>query len=435
VPDERDFGALAQRAPLAPEGPTAKMWGFVTTEAAVTLVALVGWASRPAPVWTPPTGLVVIVPIFVCAVAAVGFESRKEAIRAGQSSDGVHVDSCGMVLLLPALLLSFAYGVATAVVLAVLCSTVLRRSSFELARQLASWSLGVVAAAFVASSLAVPGNDIPAVFSPVLAGAGTMWAIEAAGSSALSYLEHGRAELKALPATIATASRFVGVCAAFILLYIAAPPLTLAALPLVALVFSEQRIRHLLDRRPVDDKTGLATSATFTDRLNEELRRAERTASPVSIVVIDLDHFKAVNTNFGHLGGDQALAQVADTLTSFRRGSDLVARWGGDELVWLMPGCPRDAAASAAEAFRKRIAETAFSLSGQQAALTVSIGVAAWLPGVSSTELFRRADEALFRSKEAGRNTCSVDGGEVPSANPWLASQLGWPSTRDGRPR
>ena len=66
----------------------------------------------------------------------------------------------------------------------------------------------------------------------------------------------------------------------------------------------------------------------------------------MSVVLLDLDHFKSVNTRFGHLGGDQALAQVAEALMSFRHRTDLVARWGGDELVWLMPGCPRAAAAS-----------------------------------------------------------------------------------------
>jgi len=143
----------------------------------------------------------------------------------------------------------------------------------------------------------------------------------------------------------------------------------------------------------------------------------------VSVVLLDLDHFKSVNTRFGHLGGDQPLAQVAEALMSFRHRTDLVARWGGDELVWLMPGCPLAAAASAAETVRRRIAESVFTLFGQKASLTVSIGVATWMPGDSYADLFSRADNALYRSKEAGRNACSVDGVADPSARPLLAGE------------
>jgi diguanylate cyclase (GGDEF)-like protein len=421
--DKPRLSSGPQSDPLGPDGPSDRVWGYVTAQAAVAFVVLMISAGRPAPIWTTPTTMAIIVPIFVCAVAAVGVESRREAVHAGESGDGVRVDSCGMILLVPALLLSFGCAIAASAPLAFMIWKVLGQPLYRLAHELGASALKVSAAALFASQFSSSGDDISGVFAPIVAGATALWVIDASTSATLEFLAHGRVDLTQFPGSLRSASRFVGVSLAFILLYVVAPPLTLVSLPLVALVFSEQRIRHLLARRPTDDKTGLATSGTFTDRLNEELQRAQRSGDPVSVVLLDLDHFKSVNTRFGHLGGDQALAQVAEALMTFRRRTDLVARWGGDELVWLMPGCPRAAAASAAESVRRRIAESVFTLSGQEASLTVSVGVATGMPGDSYADLFSRADNALYRAKEAGRNACSVDGVADPTARPLLAEE------------
>jgi diguanylate cyclase (GGDEF)-like protein len=388
---------------------------FVAGQAILAGVLFLFVASQPAPVQTPASTLRFVVVAFVWAVAAVGAESHNEAVRAGHVSDEGPIDSCGMILLIPAFLLAGGHAVEVGIPFAFILWRVMRKPLFKLFHELAATVLKVAVAAFVAARLSIPGVVVDRrFFEALFVAAVALWLVEVTSNATLAYLEDGRLNVKTIRGSARTASRFMGVSAAFMILYFIFPIFTLGALPLVALVYSEQRIRFLANRDHTDDKTGLATSGTFNSRIVTEIRRAERTGKPVSLVVVDLDNFKSVNTRFGHLGGDAALEHISRALVDFSRRTDLVARWGGDELVWLMPGCPLWAAANAAEGLRRRIADTSFILSGQVASLTVSIGVASWHPEMNPSDLFGRADAALYRSKEGGRNMCTIDGASAP---------------------
>lgn len=382
---------------------------YIGSESVAAVLAFLAVAIRAAPLQTPPTTLSLIVPVFALAVAAVGIEFRREAVRANETGVEIPVHSAGMILLLPALLLTGLHAGLTAAVFAFVSWRAAGQPGYRLIHEFSSSVLKVSAAALAAGLFSTQtGQFGPQVIAAYVAGALVLWIVEAATSATMDHFESGRTDSKHLRESATLVSRLAGVCLVFLFVYLFNPILTLGVLPVVALVYSEQRIRHLSTRSPVDDKTGLATSSAFTERLNQEIRRSERSGQPLSLVVIDLDHFKSINTRFGHLGGDEALAHIADRLRTVSRKSDLVVRWGGDELAWVMTDCPSAAAFSAAESFRQQISRTPFILAGQNATLTLSIGVAAWRPGLGTAELFKRADQALYKSKELGRNTTTL---------------------------
>ncbi len=176
--------------------------------------------------------------------------------------------------------------------------------------------------------------------------------------------------------------------------------------------------QQLKEMATTDALTGLANRRAFTERLSVEVDRVKRTGKPLSLVFVDLDHFKRLNDTLGHLEGDAALMQVAGILGEGRRGADLVARYGGEEFAVLLPDTAHAEALLVAERLR-RAAEAA----GLPAKCTLSAGVAT-LPEHAATgiALIDRADEALYAAKNAGRNRvmsyAAVPGetGTVPSS-------------------
>lgn len=155
-----------------------------------------------------------------------------------------------------------------------------------------------------------------------------------------------------------------------------------------------------------DHLTGLANRATFDQVVRREIERARRNASPLSVVALDIDHFKVVNDRHGHLAGDQALRRCAVVLASECRGVDLVARLGGEEFVVALPDTGVDDARRFAERVRVRV-ETATA--GDAAPLTVSAGVAQLEAQDACPEhLVARADAVLYEAKRAGRNRVAV---------------------------
>jgi diguanylate cyclase (GGDEF)-like protein len=128
----------------------------------------------------------------------------------------------------------------------------------------------------------------------------------------------------------------------------------------------------------------------------------------LSAVLFDVDHFKAVNDDHGHLAGDRILRQIADTVRSVLRESDIVTRWGGEEFLVLLKDCPLQQAAIIAEKLRHAIAEQNFALPSGTLSLTASLGVAEYECGESSTSFFGRADKALYSAKTGGRNRSEV---------------------------
>ena len=160
----------------------------------------------------------------------------------------------------------------------------------------------------------------------------------------------------------------------------------------------EAELQRLASHDPL---TGLLNHRTFHEHLAGEVARAQRHGRPLSLVVLDLDHFKAVNDRLGHLIGDEVLREVAERLQGQTRRGEHVARVGGEEFAWILPDCRADGARIAAERARKVIADLPFPTAGSQ---TISAGAVELTDGMDAGALYTAADEALYRAKGAGRN-------------------------------
>ena len=158
-----------------------------------------------------------------------------------------------------------------------------------------------------------------------------------------------------------------------------------------------------------DALTSLLNRRAITDHVSAELARANRDSLPLSLLLLDLDHFKAVNDQHGHLVGDQALSHSAQILLQTVRPYDWVGRWGGEEFLVVLSNTALEGAMSIAERLRTQFSAHALHLAeGKALPLTVSIGVACTdlypAGDVDPAWLFQRADEALYAAKHAGRN-------------------------------
>ncbi len=150
----------------------------------------------------------------------------------------------------------------------------------------------------------------------------------------------------------------------------------------------------------IDPLTGLANRRTAIDVLTRELQEAERYGTTVSVVALDIDHFKAVNDAHGHQVGDAVLVDIGALLTEQAREIDHVIRWGGEEFLIIAPKTSRAAAVRMAERFRRTLADA--RPGGQQ--VTATFGVAQHERGEDLDRLLQRADQLLYEAKEAGRN-------------------------------
>ena len=156
----------------------------------------------------------------------------------------------------------------------------------------------------------------------------------------------------------------------------------------------------------IDSLTGFANRHRFMESFERELFRSKRHKMDLSFVIIDIDFFKQVNDRFGHLIGDAVLIQIGKMIAQRVRLSDLIGRYGGDELILLLPQTHITGALSLTEEIRKQIEAAEFTGSSQMLKLTVSAGVGNF-PQLSQTtvdELVQKADEALYRAKAYGRN-------------------------------
>ena len=188
-------------------------------------------------------------------------------------------------------------------------------------------------------------------------------------------------------------------------------PVAMLLIVAVTLVLHRNVLIHQLrETARIDSKTGLLNAAAWTAAVDNELERASRLEKPSGVLVIDLDHFKAINDEYGHLAGDDMLRAVAGTLTSEVRTYDLVGRFGGEEFVVLLPGTSQTETLHVAERIRRRIAELSIPIgcNGSTAMfdqLTVSIGIAVYPDhGQDRTDVLHAADMAMYAAKAAGRN-------------------------------
>lgn len=173
-------------------------------------------------------------------------------------------------------------------------------------------------------------------------------------------------------------------------------------------------VRSLEELASTDGLTGAWNRRRFEEALESETHRAIRFGHPLSLALIDVDHFKGVNDNFGHPAGDRVLAEFAACLREGMRRSDSLTRWGGEEFIILMPNTPLPAARRSAERLREQVEQCQFREVG---GLTASIGVAEFAPTESPRDWLRRADDALYRAKKRGRNLVEADlstASEVP---------------------
>jgi diguanylate cyclase (GGDEF)-like protein len=167
----------------------------------------------------------------------------------------------------------------------------------------------------------------------------------------------------------------------------------------------------------LDGLTGIPNRRSFDATLAREWRRLSRATASLSVVLLDVDHFKQYNDTYGHGPGDECLKAVARALSSaIHRPADLVARYGGEEFVVLLPETTLEGALQAAETVRTSVAALNIAHAGSSAAkhVTVSLGVASVIPhdGVDATQLLAAADEQLYAAKKAGRN-CARGAGVI----------------------
>jgi two-component system, cell cycle response regulator len=171
-----------------------------------------------------------------------------------------------------------------------------------------------------------------------------------------------------------------------------------------------------------DGLTGLFNRRAFVDAINTELLRADRNGTPMSFLVLDLDHFKHINDTHGHNAGDAVLGAVAKALREKARGSDLVGRWGGEEFVVALPNTTERVAATVAERLREAIATLEVSnAKGERIPLSVSIGAAERKQNEALESVVDRADRAMYTAKVTGRDRVCLASEEAlpnPSQRP-----------------
>lgn len=170
-----------------------------------------------------------------------------------------------------------------------------------------------------------------------------------------------------------------------------------------------QLFREVRENSLRDSLTGCATRAHAMEVIDAELRRARRSQMPVSMIMFDLDHFKDVNDRYGHLCGDAVLANVGRRMKDVLRGSDLKCRYGGEEFLVLLPETPLHGARRVAETLRREIAERPIPWAGEALTVTASFGLTQAMPGeINIQSVVARADAALYRAKEDGRNCVRI---------------------------
>lgn len=166
-----------------------------------------------------------------------------------------------------------------------------------------------------------------------------------------------------------------------------------------ARIRAEEAAAHATIMAETDQLTGIANRRRTSLALDEAVRESLRHGRPVSVAMFDIDHFKRINDQFGHHGGDEVLKRVAANAAGQLRATDTLGRFGGEEFVIVLPDAGADAAVGAAERVR-----CAIEAGGRDPRVTISIGVAQLMPGESAEGLLRRADAALYVAKRAGRN-------------------------------
>ncbi len=168
----------------------------------------------------------------------------------------------------------------------------------------------------------------------------------------------------------------------------------------------QQKMQAIEQDALIDPLTGLYNRRWLNSMLERQIQRADQDHQPLSVIMIDIDHFKLYNDTYGHQAGDQALRKVSDVITQYLRPNDTIARYGGEEFLALLPNTALDRAREVAE--RLRLVVKSISIPGssdeQLPAVTLSIGIAQHRNNRGSSELVDTADKALYCAKREGRD-------------------------------
>jgi len=177
---------------------------------------------------------------------------------------------------------------------------------------------------------------------------------------------------------------------------------------IVLLLAKERVVRDHQTAAATDPLTGLLNRRALLDGANLMIAQLARRKKPITIAMFDLDRFKVINDRFGHAVGDAALKQFSETVVANMRATDLVGRFGGEEFVAILPGTNASDALLVAERMRMAYEVAGFEIAGRPLNATVSVGLATGGPGANFEELLKRADAALYRAKQSGRNRVEV---------------------------
>lgn len=168
------------------------------------------------------------------------------------------------------------------------------------------------------------------------------------------------------------------------------------------------KLRMARNKALRDQLTDLPNRLAYEERLEQEVPRIKRFKSPLSLLIWDVDHFKSINDRFGHAAGDKVLKTMGSSLASGLRQTDFVCRYGGEEFVMLLPGADKEAALKVANILRLKIENCKFNSKGRPINITISCGISEFGDGDSPDAVFERADTALYKAKNLGRNQCVV---------------------------
>ncbi|MDT8371629.1 MAG: diguanylate cyclase [Gammaproteobacteria bacterium] len=158
-----------------------------------------------------------------------------------------------------------------------------------------------------------------------------------------------------------------------------------------------------------DALTGIWNRQALDEVMEKEYARWLRYQSPLSIIIWDIDYFKKVNDNYGHAAGDKVLKTIAQIFKKATRDADFIARFGGEEFMGIFPETRLEEALSLANKIREKVANSKFHYDNKPVPITASAGLAMFRPNDSIDDVFKRADQALYRAKESGRNRCLVE--------------------------
>ena len=172
------------------------------------------------------------------------------------------------------------------------------------------------------------------------------------------------------------------------------------------------RLKEAEQHATTDALTNLWNRRSLEEKLSHYVIHSEKTGSDLSLVILDIDHFKRINDTYGHLTGDDLLRIIAKTLKDYVKGKDVVCRYGGEEFVILLPDTPLQGAVTVAEKIRYHFSQMAWkqkSTGVSMGKVTLSAGVSAFRPGETMETFMQRADVALYNSKKMGRNRVTTE--------------------------